>query len=182
MIILSSIYILLGFFILILPSIFLELGRPNDLLIGGFILLTGVFLILKQNIFVNSLTVFVLINFVLMVFLLLEIFSIRWNQLSEKEKIKLKNFNEILKNFSLFFYALLGGFKKIYSVLNIFNFNKSNPIKKKWIRLDENPIQTNLDKKASSSTPMQSKTTQPKIEDIINPGKNESNRLHSDKK
>lgn len=182
MIILSSIYILLGFFILILPSIILELGRPNDLLIAGFVLLTGVFLIIKQNIFVNSLIIFVLINFLLMVFLLLEIFSIRWNQLSEKEKMKLKTFKEILRNFSLFFDALLSGFNKIYSVLNIFDFNKSNPIKKKWIRLDEKPIQTNLDKKDSPSTPMQSKKTQPKIEDIISRGKNESNRLHSDKK
>ncbi len=181
-IIVASIYLILGFLILVFSSIFLELGRPKDLFIAGFILLLGIFLILKQNIFEGSLLIFIFLNTILFLLLLFEIYSIRWNQLSDKERIKLKTFSEFLKNFSLFLSALGFAIKKLLSILNIFNSNKNNLIKKKWIRLESDSVNTNTNKKPFTSTQMESQKTKLIEKDIIAEGKKQSKITQSDKK
>ena len=94
----GSIYIFLGLIFLIFPIIYLEIGRPKDLIKAALNLFIGIILIIKNKAFDNLENfVFILITF-LVVLYVLEVFSIRWNQLTDKEKIKLTTFVEFKKN------------------------------------------------------------------------------------
>ena len=134
---LGSFYILLGSVFLLIPLIYLEVGRPKDLIKAALNLIIGIVLIIKNKFFEDfSFAIFFAIT-LLIIFYLIEIFSYRWNQLTDKEKNKITTLIELKKNLSKILEAFALGVKNF---VNFFDFDKSNENinKKKWVRNDKN--------------------------------------------
>ena len=138
---LGTIYIVFGTLFLLVPLIYLELGRPKDLLKAFLNLLIGFILIIKNKIieepfFVISLS----LTTILVVLYLVELFLSRWNQLTDKEKNKLTTFLEFKNNLSKLIQAINLGLKNFAKPLDFFNFNSNNKkiSSKKWVRNDKN--------------------------------------------
>ena len=137
---LGSFYILLGSIFLFIPLIYLEFARPKDFIRSGLNLFIGVFLIIRNRVFDNSSLIINLLLTALIIFYSVEIFSSRWNQLTDKEKNKLTTLGELKKNLSKIRESItieVGNFK------NIMNFPKidkaiENNNKKKWVSNDKN--------------------------------------------
>ena len=70
---------------------------------------------------------------------LVEIFSSRWNQLTEKEKNKLTTFLELKNNLTKILEAINLGASNFTKLLNFlkFNLNKPKISPKKWVRNDK---------------------------------------------
>ena len=136
----GSFYILIGALFLIVPLIYLELGRPKDLIKAFLNLLVGFVLIIKNKTIDESFFVIFLLLTVLVIFYLIEIFLFRWNQLTDKEKNKLTTFVEFKNNLSKILEAINLGFRNFAKPLNLFNFgsNNQNTSPKKWVRNDKN--------------------------------------------
>ena len=96
---LGSFYILVGTIFLFVPIIYLELGRPKDLIKAFLNLLIGLILIIKNKILDESFFVIFLFLTVLVIFYLAELFVSRWYQLTDNEKKKLTTFLEFKNNF-----------------------------------------------------------------------------------
>ena len=78
-----------------MPLIYIELGRPRDFIKGGLNLVIGMLLIYKQS-SINTLNYLILIVInTLLTFYIVEIFSIRWNQLTNQEKNKLQTLEAV---------------------------------------------------------------------------------------
>ena len=137
---LGSFYILIGALFLIVPLIYLELGRPKDLIKAFLNLLIGFVLIIKNKTIDESFFVIFLLLTVLVIFYLIEIFLFRWNQLTDKEKNKLTTFVEFKNNFSKILEAINLGVRNFAKPLNLFNFGSKNQntSPKKWVRNDKN--------------------------------------------
>ena len=137
---LGLIYLFFGIIFLLIPLIYIELGRPRDLIKGGFNLLIGISLLIKHNVFDNLYSSILIFITILLNFYLVEIFSIRWNQLTNQEKIKLKTIVELRKNLSKFLEAISLARKDFLNSNNFLKFPKKNEnlIKKKWVRNEEN--------------------------------------------
>jgi len=137
---LGSFYILIGALFLIVPLIYLELGRPKDLIKAFLNLLVGFVLIIKNKTIDDSFFVIFLLLTLLVIFYLIEIFLFRWNQLTDKEKNKLTTFVEFKNNFSKILEAINLGVRNLAKPLNLFNFgsNNQNTSPKKWVRNDKN--------------------------------------------
>ena len=137
---LGSFYILVGTIFLFVPLIYLELGRPKDLIKSSLNLLIGFILIIKNKTVDESFLLIFLLFTVLIVLYLLELFSSRWNQLTDKEKNKLTTFLEFKNNLSKILEAINLGLKNFAKPLNLFNFgsNNQNASPKKWVRNDNN--------------------------------------------
>ena len=137
---LGSFYILSGTIFLLIPLIYLELGRPKDL-IKSFLNLSIGFIIIIKNTTINqsSFVIFLLLTLLVLMYLL-ELFLFRWNQLTDKEKNKLTTFLEFKNNLSKLLEAINLGFVNFTKPLNFFNFDSNNEkIKsKKWVRNDKN--------------------------------------------
>ena len=137
---LGTFYILVGTIFLTVPIIYLELGKPKDLIKAFFNLLIGLILIIKNKTINESFFVLFLFLTVLIIFYLVELFLSRWNQLTDKEKNKLTTFLEFKNNLSKILEAINLGVKNFTKPLNFFNFDsnneKINP--KKWVRNDKN--------------------------------------------
>ena len=136
----GSLFILLGTIFLLVPLIYLELGRPKDLIKAFLNLLIGFLLIIKNKTIDESFFLIFLLFTVLVVLYLVEIFSSRWNQLTDKEKNKLTTFLELKNNLSKILEAFNLGVKNFSKPLNLFNFgsNNKNLTQKKWVRNDNN--------------------------------------------
>ena len=137
---LGSFYILIGALFLIVPLIYLELGRPKDLIKAFLNLLVGFVLIIKNKTIDESFFVIFLLLTVLVIFYLIEIFLFRWNQLTDKEKNKLTTFVEFKNNFSKILEAINLGVRNFAKPLNLFNFGSKNQntSPRKWVRNDKN--------------------------------------------
>ena len=151
---LGSFYILVGTVFLLVPLIYLELGRPKDLIKAFLNLSIGFILIIKNSTISKSLfVIFLLITVlvfmylvelflftVLVMFYLIDIFLFRWNQLTDKEQNKITTFLEFKNNLSKILEAINLGVKNFTKPLNFFNFDSNNEkIKlKKWVRNDKN--------------------------------------------
>ena len=138
---LGTIYIVIGTLFLLVPLIYLELGRPKDLIKAFFNLLIGFILIIKNKIIYEPFFVIsLLLTTILVVLYLLELFLSRWNQLTDKEKNKLTTFLEFKNNLSKLIQAINLGFKNFKKPLDFFNFNSNNKkiSSKKWVRNDRN--------------------------------------------
>ena len=133
-------YILIGTIFLSVPIIYLELGRPKDLIIAFLNLLIGCILIIKNKTFEESFFAIYLLLSVLVVFYLIELFFSRWNQLTDKEKEKLTTFLEFKNNLSKILEAINLGVGNFPKSLKFFNFgsNNQNHSSKKWVRNDKN--------------------------------------------
>ena len=170
---LGYIYLLFGAILLFIPLIYIELGRPKDFIKAGLNFVIGMILIVKDrtyNNFYSSILVFITILFT---FYIVEIFSIRWNQLTIQEKNKLKTFVEFKKNLSKFLEAISLLFKNL-NLDNIFEVNKNNKnlIKKKWVNNESNGnILTYIKNKLVTLEMLKKATIQSK-EDIIEKKKN----------
>ena len=136
---LGSFYIAVGTIFLFVPLIYLELGRPKDLIKSFFNLLMGLILIIKNKTIDESFLILFLLT-VINVFYLLELFLFRWNQLTDKEKNKLTTFLEFKNNFSKTLEALNLLVRNFVKHLNFFNLDSNNKNKspKKWVRNDKN--------------------------------------------
>ena len=140
MIYIGSFYILIGTIFLFVPLIYLELGRPKDLIKSFFNLLIGLILIIKNKIIDESFFVIYILLTALFVLYLLELFLSRWNQLTAKEKNKLTTFLEFKNNLSKILEAtnlVVKNFKKPFNSFN-FDINNQKISQKKWVRNDKN--------------------------------------------
>ena len=137
---LGSFYFAIGTIFLLVPIIYLELGRPKDLIKAFLNLLIGFILIIKNRTIDESFIVIFLLLTILVFLYVVEIFLSRWNQLIDKEKKKLTTFLEFKKNLSKILDAVNLGVKNFAKPLNFFNFgsNNQNKIPKKWVRNDKN--------------------------------------------
>jgi len=133
-------YILTGTIFLSVPIIYLELGKPKDLIKAFLNLLIGLILIIKNKTIDESFFVIFLILTVLVIFYLVELFLSRWYQLTDIEKKKLTTFLEFKNNFSKILEAINLGFGNFTKASNFFNFgsNDKNTSPKKWVRNDKN--------------------------------------------
>ena len=133
-------YLLIGSLFLLVPLIYLELGKPKDLIKAFLNLSLGFILIIKNKIINESLFVIFLLITLLFVLYLVEIFLSRWNQLTDKEKNKLITFLEFKKNFSKILEAINLGFRNFKKDIIFFKFvgnnKRINP--KKWVRNENN--------------------------------------------
>ena len=137
---LGTFYILVGAIFLTVPIIYLELGKPKDLIKAFLNLFIGLILIIKNKTLDESFFVIFLFLTVLVIFYLVELFLSRWHQLTDNEKKNLTTFLEFQKNFSKIFEAIFLGFGNFTKLLNFFNFgsNNKNSTQKKWVRNDKN--------------------------------------------
>ena len=137
---LGSFYIIVGTIFLIVPLIYLELGRPKDLIKSFLNLLIGFILIIKNKTIDQSFFLIFLLLTVLILLYIVEIFSSRWNQLTEKEKKKIGTFLELKNNLTKILEAINFGVKNLIKPLNFFNIFRDNKkiITKKWVRNDKN--------------------------------------------
>lgn len=135
----GSFYILLGLVFLLIPLVYIEVGRPKDFVKASLNLIIGIFLIIKNKIFDNLNSVIYLLITLVVIFYILEIFSNRWNQLTDKEKIKLTTLGEFKKNISKLIEAFFVGINKLKNSLTFLKFEKKNEItnKKNWVRSEK---------------------------------------------
>ena len=133
-------YLLIGSFFLLVPLIYLELGRPKDLIKAFLNLSVGFILIIKNKIIDELFFVIFILFTILVVFYLMELFLSRWNQLTDKEKNKLITFYEFKKNFSKIFEAINLGFRNFTKDMIFLNFIRNNKKigLKKWVRNENN--------------------------------------------
>ena len=136
----GSFYLLLGSLFLLVPLIYLELGRPKDLVKAFLSLLIGFILITKNKDFNNLSFAILLLITILVVFYLVEIFSFRWNQLTDHEKNKITTYLEFKKNLSKITEAFTLGFSKFKNNLNFQKIKDAdeNINQKRWVRNDKN--------------------------------------------
>ncbi len=133
-------YIVIGTIFLSVPIIYLELGKPKDLIKAFLNLLVGLILIIKNKTIDDSFFIIFLFFTVLVIFYLVELFSSRWYLLTDQEKKKIVTFLEFKNNFLKILEAINLGFGNFMKALNFFNFgskNKNTP-QKKWVRNDKN--------------------------------------------
>ena len=133
-------YIAIGTIFVIVPLIYLELGRPKDLIKAFLNLLIGFILLIKNRIIDESFFVIFVLLTVLVFLYLIELFLYRWYQLTENEKKKITSFLEFKNNLSKILEALSLLVSNFTKPLNLFNFgsNNQNPTQKKWVRNDNN--------------------------------------------
>ena len=137
---LGTFYILVGIIFLTVPILYLELGKPKDLIKAFLNFLIGLILIIKNKTIDESFFVIFLFLTILLIFYLVEIFLSRWYQLTDNEKKKLTTFLEFKNNFSKILESINLVFGDLTKPLNFFNFGitNKNATKKKWVRNDKN--------------------------------------------
>ena len=137
---LGTFYIVIGTIFLAVPIIYLELGKPKDLIKAFFNLLIGLILIIKNKTLDESFFLIFLFLTVLIIFYLVELFLSRWYQLTDKEKKKLTTFLEFKNNFSKILESIKLVFSDFTKPSNFFNFGINNKkiTQKKWVRNDKN--------------------------------------------
>ena len=137
---LGTFYILIGTIFITVPLIYLELGKPKDLIRAFLNLLIGLILIIKNKTLDKSFFVIFLFLTVLVIFYLVELFLSRWYQLTNKEKKKLTTFLEFKNNFSKILESINLVFRDFTKLSNFFYFgsNNKNITQKKWVRNDKN--------------------------------------------
>jgi len=137
---LASFYIVVGTIFLLVPIIYIELGRPKDLIKAFFNLLIGLTLIIKNKTIEGSFFVILLLLTLLVTLYLVELFLYRWYQLTDFEKKKITTYLEFKKNLLKILEAINLAFDNFAKSLNFFNLgsNNQNPTPKKWVRNDKN--------------------------------------------
>ena len=170
---LGCLYLFFGIIFLLIPLIYIELGRPRDFIKGGLNLIIGMLLIFKHNSFDTLYSAIFIFITTLLTFYKVEIFSIRWSQLTNQEKNKLKTLAELKKNLSIFLKAISLARKDFLNLNNILKLGikNENLNKKKWVRNDENDNIVNSNKNNLLTLEMPKKTTNQSIKDTINEGK-----------
>ncbi len=136
---LGTFYILVGTIFLTVPIIYLELGKPKDLIRAFLNLLIGFILIIKNKTIDESFFVIFLFLTLLGIFYLVELFLSRWYQLTDNEKKKLTTFLEFRNNFLKILESINLVFGDLTKHSNFFNYgNNKSTTQKKWVRNDKN--------------------------------------------
>ena len=137
---LGTFYILIGTIFLTVPIIYLELGKPKDLIKAFLNLLIGLVLIIKNKTLDESFFVVFLFLTVIVIFYLVELFLSRWYQLTDNEKNKLITFLEFKNNFLKILESINLVFADFTKPSNFFKFGSYNKktTQKKWVRKDKN--------------------------------------------
>ena len=136
---LGAIYLAIGSIFLLVPLIYLELGRPRDLTKAFLNLLIGFIFIIKKNVIEESFFFIFFLMTLLVVLYVVELFLFRWNQLTDKEKKKLKTFLEFKNNLSKIFEAINLGASNSTKLFDFFNFDNNQKISpKKCVRNEKN--------------------------------------------
>ena len=180
-IIIGFFYIILGFFSVIVPLLYIELGRPRDFIKAGIILILGIFLIIYKNIFTNLVSLIIFLNAILMFFYIFENFSYRWNQLLEKEKFEIRSFSKLINNFSVILNIISSSLKNLFLSIQINKKSEEKSIKKKWVRKNDN-LNIISDQQSSEELISNIESTNFSKEDIISEKKNETKKNKFDKK
>ena len=141
-------YLFIGFISLFSSLLFIELGRPKDLIQSGLLILLGILLIINKNLFTLQITLILILNAILINFYFVQNFSFRWNQLLEKEKSDIKSISGLKKNFSIIYKIISFEIKALVFNNKIKNIFKNTSTKKKWVRKEDN--NNSSDKEASS--------------------------------
>ena len=123
---LGTFYILIGIIFLTVPIIYLELGKPKDLIKAFLNLLIGLILIIKNKTLDISFFVIFLFLTVLLIFYLVELFLSRWYQLTDNEKKKLTTFLEFKNNFSKILESIKLVFSDFMKPSNFLNFGSNS--------------------------------------------------------
>ena len=128
-------FLFVGFLILALPLILVELSRPRDWLIGGIFLFIGLFLLVENDFLRGSINIFVISMTILYAIMMTEIIQTRWNQLSFEEKNRIRSFDRWFESFKQLgqIFALIGnGFLNFFKSFS--NQSQKPLIEKKWVR------------------------------------------------
>tara|TARA_Y100001968_G_C19352998_1_gene715687 strand:+ start:210 stop:716 length:507 start_codon:yes stop_codon:yes gene_type:complete len=127
-------FLFVGFLILALPLVLVELSRPRDWLMGGLFLFLGLFLFVENDLLRSSINLFVISIAILYGKMISEIFQNRWYQLSPKEKKRIgtferwfESFTQLGKSFSLFGNHLISLFKGLSTK------SEKSSKEKKWV-------------------------------------------------
>ena len=166
---LSFFYLFFGSIFLLIPLLYLELGRPRDLIKAGINLVIGMLLLIKNNDFDPLYSSILIAITILFIFYLVEIFSIRWNQLTNQEKNKLKTILELKKNVSKLLEAISLARKDFFNSNNFLKFGRKyeNLNKKKWVRNGENDNINNSNQNNLQTLKMQKESTIQSKKDTI---------------
>ena len=176
----GSLYLFIGGISLFTALLFIELGRPKDLILSGLLILLGTFLFIYENVFNLKVSLILSLNALLISSYFIENFSYRWNQLLEKEKFDIKSLSGFKTNFSIIYRIIKLDLKNIFLDNKLGNVFKNNSIKKKWVRNQDNNNLT--DKEASSKQYIKNiQTTDLSKKDIINDEKIKSENIKIDK-
>ena len=157
-----------------IPLTYIELSRPRDLIKAGLNLVIGMLLLVKNNVFDNLYSLILIFITLLFIFYLVEIFSIRWNQLTNEEKNKLKTIVQFKENVSKMIEAIFLARSDFFNSIKILKYgrNNENLNKKKWVRNAENDNIINSNQNNLKSLEMQKKETNHSKKDTINEDKN----------
>ena len=178
--IIGYIYLFIGCISLFTALLFIELGRPKDLIQSGLLILLGTFLLIYKNIFNFKVSLILSLNTILIIFYFIENFSYRWNQLLDKEKFDIKSLSGFKRNFSIIYRIIRIDLKNIFLNNKIENLFKNTSIKKKWVRKQDN--NNSSDKEASSKQYIKNiQTTDSSKKDIINDEKIKFENIKIDK-
>ena len=173
-------YLFIGCISLFTTLLFIELGRPKDLILSGLLILLGTFLFIYENVFNLKVSLILSLNALLISSYFIENFSYRWNQLLEKEKFDIKSLSGFKTNFSIIYRIIKLDLKNIFLDNKLGKVFKNNSIKKKWVRNQDNNNLT--DKEASSKQYIKNiQTTDLSKKDIINDEKIKSENIKIDK-
>ena len=170
----GSFYIFFGFIFLFIPLVYLEVGRPKDLIKAALNLLIGTILIIKHKVFEN-LSILICLLLTLLVFLYVaEILSSRWNQLTDKEKNEIKTVGEFKKNLSKVSEAVNLGLSNLTESLSFIKYSRNNENinKKKWVRKGENDSIKTSNKNNLLTLEMPKESTIQSEKDTMNEKKN----------
>ena len=176
----GSLYLFIGCISLFTALLFIELGRPKDLILSGLLILLGTFLLIYKNVFNLKVSLILSLNALLISSYFIENFSYRWNQLLEKEKFDIKSLSGFKTNFSIIYRIIKLDLKNIFLDNKLGKVFKNTSIKKKWVRNQDNNNLT--DKEASSKQYIKNiQTTDLSKKDIINDEKIKSENIKIDK-
>ena len=176
----GGLYLFFGCIYLLTALLIIELGRPKDLIQAGLLTLLGIFLIIYKNMFNFNISCVLALNALIISFYFIDNFSNRWNQLLEKEKLAIKSFSGLKKNFSLIYKIISLDIKNIFSNSQLKNIFKNTSFKKKWVRRQDNNDLSN--KEASSKEYMRNiQTADFSKKDIMNDEKIKLENIKIDK-
>jgi len=176
----GSLYLFIGCISLFTALLFIELGRPKDLIQSGLLILLGIFLIIYKNVFNLKVSLILSLNAILIGSYFIENFSYRWNQLLEKEKFDIKSLSGFKRNFSIIYRIIKIDLKNIFLDNKVLNVFENTSIKKKWVRKQDN--NNSSDKEASSKQYIKNiQTTDLSKKDIMNDEKIKFKNIKIDK-
>ena len=175
------IYLFIGFISLFTALLFIELGRPKDLIQSGLLILLGTFLIIYKNIFTYKISLILILNTLLIILFFIENFSFRWNQLLNKEKFNIKSLPGLKENLSIIYKIISFDFKNLFlDNIDLKNIFKNTSIKKKWVRKKDNDNISNAKEESSKKYLTNIQTTDFPKKDIMNDEKNNSKNIKID--